>query len=372
MVATRILDITVLSADDLKNARIFSKMNVYAIVSVSGEIQTTSVDKECGKKPTWNQRMRFNIDEADAMQNNLNVVFSLKSHGGCFGGCVLGEVCVPVKDMLCQSNGVEERTQSYNIITPSGRTKGTLHIAYKFGPSPGHSPNHGMAYPPPPQNHPAGYPPVCSQGGYPPPQGGYPPPQGGYPPQGGSGYAPPLQDHYHHNPHSNPSPYPQPGGYPPPNTAYPPPGGYPPPGQTNIPYPGPPSPSGGYPPNAGFQGHSGTYNYPPPPPPGYDNVAVKSAAAPGPRQTGYPAPLPAPGPGPAGIAAPQPVASPPPPQQQNNSNNTKKAMAAGLGLGVGAGVLGGMAAGGLATVGLGGGGIGGGGMTVADSDSEED
>lgn len=310
---SRTLDITVVSASDLKNAGMFSKMNVYAVVTIFGESQTTSVARDCGVKPTWNHQMRFNINEAAAMQNNITIVFSIKSTGGCFGNPDLGEVFVPLKEMLLKGNGDDEKPMSYNITTPGGRAKGVLNISYKFGPSSSannnayqSNDNPGTAYAPqPPPPLPQDY---TNPTAYPAPQ------KDGYPPQLDANKAAVA--------------YPAPG-YPPQPQAYPLPGGYPPPGYASG-APAPPHP-GGY---APVQGPGGM-NYPPPPP----------GSTMGPARYAYAAP-PAPAPAPA-------------PQQQNkNSNNSikKKGMAAGLGLGMGAGLLGGLAGGlALAAAGRGGG-----------------
>ncbi|XVE63045.1 hypothetical protein DITRI_Ditri06bG0168200 [Diplodiscus trichospermus] len=241
----RPLEINVISATDLKDVNLFSKMDVYAVVSINGDHRTTQkthVDKDCGSNPTWNHAMKFTIDEAAIAHQNrrLDLVFRLKCDRQ-LGDKDIGTVQVPIKELLDHNNGsgkVEQHV-SYSVRLANGKAKGVLNFSYKFGekfsmPAPqpslrgaeamygnkqGEKP--AMAYPAPPPT-PAGYPGPST--GHPPPptSGAYPPP----PPQMAAGY-----------------PYPAPGGYPP------------------YGYPHAPAPAPGY----GYPGYpvQGGYGYPP-------------------------------------------------------------------------------------------------------------
>ncbi|PIA61515.1 hypothetical protein AQUCO_00300796v1 [Aquilegia coerulea] len=252
----RPLEINVISAKDLKDVNLFSKMDVYAVVSISGDLrskQKTPVDHNSGKNPTWNYTIKFTIDENRAKQNHLILVFQLKSERS-LGDKDIGEVHVPIKEILDNlGDGKAPQFVSYQVRKPDGKSKGVLNFSYKFGekivgeipkskasddepvtaypayPPPGASAAgaSSAAYPPP-----GGYPPPQHHGGYPPQAGGYPPsqtggyPPAGYPPQGGGGYgAPPVAGYGGYPPQQGGYP-PQQGGYPPQQGGY---GGYPPP-----------------------------------------------------------------------------------------------------------------------------------------------
>ncbi|KAE8678177.1 P-loop containing nucleoside triphosphate hydrolases superfamily protein [Hibiscus syriacus] len=234
------LEINLHCAKDLKNVNIFTKMNVYAVVSINGDRRTaqkTPIDKECGAYPNWNYTMNMTIDEAIARRNHHNLVIRLKS-GRMLGDKEIGTVQVPIKDLLDHNDGnakVGYQNVSYSVRLPNGKTKGVLNFSYKFGeqftmpavaPPPitgsssmyvdrnnNMSNKHGeklvMAYPPPPgypgpsSGHHVPTPPQGMAGYAYPPSGGYPPPPYGYqqgPPQGyvypangGYGYPPPVQ-----------------------------------------------------------------------------------------------------------------------------------------------------------------------------------
>ncbi|KAL5782331.1 hypothetical protein ACOSP7_007360 [Xanthoceras sorbifolium] len=235
----RVLDVNVISAKDIKDVNLFSKMDVYAVVWVSGDSNKqkvkTTIHHDCGCNPTWNFPVKFTVDESLANQNRLSLVFELKSDR-TLGDKDIGGVTVPVKELLdSPGDSKSPRFVSYQVRTSSGKPKGQLNFSFKFGdavsaPVPSFSavksdepvtaypaavagsssvpyatgaaapypPAPGYPYPPPQEK--AGY-------GYPPAPGGYPPPPQGYgypPPPQGYGYPPPQPGH---------GAYPAQGGY---------------------------------------------------------------------------------------------------------------------------------------------------------------
>ncbi|KAM6577829.1 hypothetical protein CsatB_029666 [Cannabis sativa] len=220
----RPLEITLISASDLKDVNLLSKMDVYAVVSISGDNakkQKTPVDKDSGSNPKWNYTVKFTVYESAVQQNMLTLKIKLVSDRS-FGDKEIGEVQVPIKELLDNyKDGSGEKRMSYSVRLPNGKAKGNLNFAYKFGEKftaqapvqPAYKAAAGepvMAYPPghaagPSHGYPApgGYPPA---GAYPyPPQAGYAPPhpQAGYgppPPQAGYGYPPAAAPGYGYPP----------------------------------------------------------------------------------------------------------------------------------------------------------------------------
>ncbi|XP_068660411.1 protein SRC2-like [Aristolochia californica] len=214
----RPLDITLVSAKDLKDVNLFSKMDVYAVVSLGGDPRTTQrtrTDKEAGKNPTWNFPLKFSVDEIAAQQNRLSLRILVRAERG-LGDRDVGEVHIPIKELLdSPGDGKAPQFVSYQVRRPSGRSKGILNLSYKFGEkitAPVSKPPTAaahfsksdepvMAYPPGPST---AYP-------YPPPAAGAYPPSGNYPP--------PLPHHPYGNNYGAPPPaygY----GYPPPQAGY--------------------------------------------------------------------------------------------------------------------------------------------------------
>ncbi|KAE8725233.1 P-loop containing nucleoside triphosphate hydrolases superfamily protein [Hibiscus syriacus] len=204
----RPLEINVISAEDLKDVNLFTKMDVFVVVSINGDHrsgQRSPVDKGSGPNPEWNCSLKFTVDEAAVLRNGLSLVFHIKSERK-LGDKDIGTVQVPVKELLDEDNGNGKikRNLSYAVRLPNGKAKGVLNFGYKFGDKfssqfPVTSEKPAMAYPPPSTS-------------YPPPPFAYPPPphSAGYPyPQPGSGHP---SYGYHHAPVQGYA-YPGHGGY---------------------------------------------------------------------------------------------------------------------------------------------------------------
>ncbi|KAL4353701.1 hypothetical protein GQ457_06G020880 [Hibiscus cannabinus] len=168
-----LLELNLHCAKDLKNVNLFTKMNVYAVVSFIGKCCTTQkspVDKKCGACPNWNYAMMMPINEAIARRDHHKLVIRLKSDR-MFGDKEIGTVQVLIRDLLDhnESNGkVEFQNLSCSVRLPNGKIKGVLNFSYKFGDTFTIPAVPVSAHPPPPSQGmdksasppPAGYPPM--------------------------------------------------------------------------------------------------------------------------------------------------------------------------------------------------------------------
>ncbi|PSS01497.1 hypothetical protein CEY00_Acc22854 [Actinidia chinensis var. chinensis] len=229
----RTLEINLISAKDLKNVNFISKMDVYVVSSLSGDPkspsqqQRTAVDRNGNRNPTWNFQVRFTVDSAAVPR--LSVAFTLRCERS-LGDKDIGDVRVPLTDLIASAETGKLQFVTYQVRKPSGKPKGELNFSYKWGgkvsgappPPPDLEPKPVSAYPEPVTAYPA--PAVGPSSGYP----GAPPPYPPYPGQPGYGYYP-SQSSYGYYP-SQPSygyyPNQQPGyGYYPNHPGY---GPYPP------------------------------------------------------------------------------------------------------------------------------------------------
>ncbi|XP_014507381.1 protein SRC2 [Vigna radiata var. radiata] len=210
----RTLELSLGSAKDLKNVNLFSRMDVYAVVSLSGVQKIkTPVDRNGGTNPTWKVTEKFTIDESLARQNRLTIEIKLRCERSLSADKEIGQVLVPIRELLDQpGDGKAFQHVSYQVRKPSGKPKGSFSFSYRFSekftaPGVASAPSAPVlsvapktepvtAYPAPAVGSTSASYPVV----YPPPQqpqyaGGYgypPPPQAayGYAPQAAYGYAP--------------------------------------------------------------------------------------------------------------------------------------------------------------------------------------
>ncbi|XP_039115327.1 protein SRC2-like [Dioscorea cayenensis subsp. rotundata] len=284
--ASRTLEITLISAKDLKDVNLFSKMEVYAVVSIDGDrrsVQRTTPDRHGGTNPAWNATLRLPLPPDDPARHVVVIVLRAER---ALGDRDVGEVHIPLTEFLSGSgDGKTPQFVSYQVRKPSGKGKGVLNISFKISdavaatsmpPSvyssttaytpPSKAADQPQAYPPPaakandytPAYPPAAkaneytpaYPPAAKASDYPqayPPAASYPPSSSypSYPPPSkGSKVDEPVTAYpagpSAYPPHATAVPYGQPQGYPAYTSGYgyqqppPPPAGYgygaPPPG----------------------------------------------------------------------------------------------------------------------------------------------
>ncbi|GFY94874.1 hypothetical protein Acr_10g0002590 [Actinidia rufa] len=147
----RQLDITVISAENLKDVNLISEMDVYVEVSIGGDPigkRKTHVDKQGGKSPKWNHHLKFAVDVL-AANSALHLYFRIRSDRH-LGDKDIGDVTVPIKELLDAAPAATdgERVVEYPAHTPSGKPKGTLKFSYKLGDKLAAPAGPSAAYPP--------------------------------------------------------------------------------------------------------------------------------------------------------------------------------------------------------------------------------
>ncbi|CAL5337441.1 unnamed protein product [Camellia sinensis] len=126
----RNLWILVISAEGLERVRPAEKMEVYAIVSISGTgKKTTAVDTVGDTNPTWNIPISFKVEEETAANQILMVELRCCGPTSDGGDKDIGEVLVRVKDLMVL---VEGNSLTYQIRTPSENPKAKLTFIYNW------------------------------------------------------------------------------------------------------------------------------------------------------------------------------------------------------------------------------------------------
>ncbi|KAJ0976214.1 hypothetical protein J5N97_018179 [Dioscorea zingiberensis] len=247
--ASRTLEITLISAKGLKNVNHVSKMAVYAIVSIDGDSRTaqrTTADQNGGTNPSWNATVRVPVPADDPSRHVVHVILRTER---ALGDRDVGEVHIPLKEFFsCSGDANNPRFISYQVRKPSsGKAKGVLNLSFKISDAVAPAPVPPVAPPSASKagGYPPAYPPATSYPSYPPPASAYPPPPSN-PNDHAAAYPPPPKGSKPDEPvtayPAGPSAYPAPGvaaaapyGYP---------QGYPPYAQPGYGYPPPPPPAG--------------------------------------------------------------------------------------------------------------------------------
>ncbi|KAM0831917.1 hypothetical protein ACQ4PT_065225 [Festuca glaucescens] len=136
--AYRVLEVTLQSAKDLKNVNFMTRMEVYAVATISGDPitrQCTPPDPYGGRHPTWNTTLRFAVPPT----------------GGGGGGCLhvvlrtersrrdrdIGEVIVPLEEIFAgigyDRGPRPPQFAAYQIRkVHRAETRGVLYLSYRL------------------------------------------------------------------------------------------------------------------------------------------------------------------------------------------------------------------------------------------------
>ncbi|XP_040382090.1 protein SRC2-like [Oryza brachyantha] len=143
--AYRVLEVTLHSARDLKNVNFISRMEVYAVATISGDPltrQCTPSDPYGGRHPAWNATLRFTVPPAAAAAGGcLHVVLRAERS---LGDRDIGEVIIPLTEILSGSGGGggpydfgprPPQFASYQVRKVNrSEPRGVLHLSYRLGP----------------------------------------------------------------------------------------------------------------------------------------------------------------------------------------------------------------------------------------------
>ncbi|KAF7006872.1 hypothetical protein CFC21_021872 [Triticum aestivum] len=156
--AYRMLEVTLQSARNLKNVNLMSRLEVYAVATISGDPMTrqcTPPDPYGGRHPTWNTTLRFTVPPTAAAGASGCLHVLLRTERS-LGDRDVGEVVVPLTDILGLGGSFRDprdlgprppQFAVYHVrrVHRPADTYGVLYLSYRLG---------GVVLPQPPHPHP--------------------------------------------------------------------------------------------------------------------------------------------------------------------------------------------------------------------------
>lgn len=125
------LELTILSAEELKQLKWTGKMSPYAVAWVNPDFRvTTKAAAEGGKNPKWNETFELKVEERHFEDSKAALSVEIYSDGP-FGPKQLGMVNIPLTEVTKDWKGDSKEPQymAYQIRRKSGRTQGVLNLA---------------------------------------------------------------------------------------------------------------------------------------------------------------------------------------------------------------------------------------------------
>ncbi|CAD6272310.1 unnamed protein product [Miscanthus lutarioriparius] len=135
--ACRTLELTLVSARDLRAVNLVSKMEVYAVAYLAGDPrsrQRIPTDRAGGRDPTWNATVLLTVPASGTGSGAVRVV--LRTERALGGDRDVGEVLLPLPDVLAGAG--DTPTDATVACFPvrrigSSKPQGVLNLSYKLG-----------------------------------------------------------------------------------------------------------------------------------------------------------------------------------------------------------------------------------------------
>ncbi|CAK9865383.1 unnamed protein product [Sphagnum jensenii] len=134
----RKLEVTIISAQDLKDVSHYGKMTTFAVAWVHPSKKfATPVDSKNHMNPTWNTMIRLIVKEVVLQQQQQNVKLTVDIYNKSPGGSddFVGSCSVPLSQLKSSEGAGADHAQimSLRVYRRSGRIQGILSLSLKLG-----------------------------------------------------------------------------------------------------------------------------------------------------------------------------------------------------------------------------------------------
>jgi hypothetical protein len=129
----RMLELTIISAQDLKKVSTFGHDSSYAVAYIySGDRKTTSVDSKGRESPRWNTKLSLTCDEKLLHQAGAYIIVEIY-HYGSFSNKLVGTSRISLLDVGKLVGSTKPKSMELEVLRPSGKVKGVLNVSVKVG-----------------------------------------------------------------------------------------------------------------------------------------------------------------------------------------------------------------------------------------------
>lgn len=135
--AHRLLEIGIMSAEELNDVRYVGKMHTFAVISMPPYVEyTTEVHKAGGVNPVWNETFTFAVPESKLHKRDAKMRVKIYTLTSTTGKRFVGEAIIPLSDIV-QSEEMgsimEKQYKSFPVKNFDGSVQGELHMAFLLG-----------------------------------------------------------------------------------------------------------------------------------------------------------------------------------------------------------------------------------------------
>ncbi|KAG2328917.1 hypothetical protein Bca4012_021467 [Brassica carinata] len=116
--AVGILEVDVISGKGLKRSEFFGKIDPYVEIHYKGQTRKSSVDKDGGRNPTWNDKLKWRA-EFPGSGGDYKLIVKVMDHDTFSADDPIGEATIYVKELLemgVEKGTAELRPTKYNVV----------------------------------------------------------------------------------------------------------------------------------------------------------------------------------------------------------------------------------------------------------------
>uniref|UniRef100_A0A1J3ESN1 Elicitor-responsive protein 1 n=1 Tax=Noccaea caerulescens TaxID=107243 RepID=A0A1J3ESN1_NOCCA len=132
--AVGILEVNLISGKGLKRSDFLGKVDPYVEIQYKGQTRKSSVDKDGGRNPTWNTRLKWRA-EFPGSGADYKLIVKVMDHDTFSSDDFIGEATVHVKELLemgVEKGTAELRPTKYNVVDSDRSFVGEIFLGVSY------------------------------------------------------------------------------------------------------------------------------------------------------------------------------------------------------------------------------------------------
>ncbi|KAI5007284.1 hypothetical protein ZWY2020_047232 [Hordeum vulgare] len=130
-----LLEVHLVDAKGLPSTDFLGKIDPYVIVQYRSQERKSSTARDAGRNPSWNEVLRFQINNSSAANAQDKLFFRIMDHDNFSRDDFLGQATINVTDLI--SIGMESGTSQlnpakYRVVTADNSYHGEIKIGITF------------------------------------------------------------------------------------------------------------------------------------------------------------------------------------------------------------------------------------------------
>ncbi|XP_050209057.1 16 kDa phloem protein 1-like [Mercurialis annua] len=128
------LEVHLLNAKGLRGTDFLGKTDPYVVIQYKSQEQTSSVARDEGGCPIWNEKLIFKV-EYPSQVHDYKLIFKIMDHDTFSADDFIGQATIYVKDLLelgVENGASELQSRKYCVVQEDNSYCGEIQVGIKF------------------------------------------------------------------------------------------------------------------------------------------------------------------------------------------------------------------------------------------------